>query len=168
MVEIAACLEAVDLPAGEGARRAMRAAADDQGPGGGLEGAGGGRVIAVGMRDDDMGHRLLAHGVEQRRDMRRQVGSGIDDGDPSTADDVATGALERERARIAGQHAPNQGAERHALPGGGIEILIEGERVAHGCSLAASPPQLGQPAVRSLEARRRASYRGSRAPASVP
>ena len=71
-------------------------------------------MIAVGVGDEDRRHRLVAHGVEQRPDMRRIVGARIDDGDAAFADDVADGALEGERAGIVGHHAAHA---RHDLVG---------------------------------------------------
>ena len=49
--------------------------------GAGRLGDGGRRrhVIDVGVGDEDVGHRLAAHGIQHRVDMVLHVGTGIDD-----------------------------------------------------------------------------------------
>ena len=46
------------------------------------------RMIAVGVGDEDMGHGLAAHGVEQRGDVGLVERPRIDDRDLAAADDV--------------------------------------------------------------------------------
>ena len=88
-------------------------------------------MVAVGVGDENVRHRLVAHGVEQRGDMRRIVRTRIDDGDLAAADDVAHRPLEGERAGIVRHHAAHA---RHRLVhgvGGEIEALVEGNVVGH-------------------------------------
>ena len=91
-------------------------------------------MVAVGVRDEDRAHRLVAHGIEQRADMRGIVGPRIDDGDFAFADDVAERALEGERARIIGHHTAH--ARYHLVDrvGREFEIFIEGDVVGHALS----------------------------------
>jgi len=68
-------------------------------------------LAAVGMSDQDMGHGLAAHRVEQRRRMRPIVGAGIDDRDLASAHDVADGTGEGERARIVAEDPAHAGPD---------------------------------------------------------
>jgi hypothetical protein len=97
-----------------------------------------------------MRHGLAAHGVEQRRDVARVVGAGIDDGDTPAPDDIAHRALERERARIVGEQPAHAGRDFLNLAGLEIERAIERNVVCH----ARAP------------ARRAAAYTGARADAT--
>src|SRR5262249_37234172 len=63
------------------------------------------RVVAMGVRHQDMRHRLALDGIEQRPGMRLVIGTGIDDRDVASAYDVADSAGEGERARIVTEHA---------------------------------------------------------------
>ena len=102
-------------------------------------------MIAVGMGDENMRHRLAAHGVEQRTDMRGIVGTGIDDRDVAAAEDVADGSLERERTRVIG-HDPSHA--RHRLVDRvrrEIEFLVEGNVVVHGLVLMSTSCRKFQP-----------------------
>ncbi len=83
-------------------------------------------MIAVGVGDENMRHGLVAHGVEQRRDMALVGGARIDDGDLAPADDVAERALEGERPRIVGHDAAHAGHDLVDRVGREIESLIEG------------------------------------------
>ena len=85
------------------------------------------RMVAMGVGDEDVRHRLAAHGIEQRRDMRVIQRPGIDDGDAAAADDVAHRALERERPRIVAQEAPDAGRDLLDLAGRqGRSVLSKG------------------------------------------
>src|SRR5712691_1756743 len=53
-----------------------------------------GRMIAVGMGDEDVRHRLASHGLDEGRDVRLVERPWIDDGDPALSDDVADRPLE--------------------------------------------------------------------------
>ena len=54
----------------ERARRAMRPLAVGRRAGRGLDPRRRRRMVAMGVGDEDVRHRLAAHGIEQRRDMR--------------------------------------------------------------------------------------------------
>ena len=85
----------------------------------------------MGVGDDDMGHRLAAHRVEQRIDVPLVERAGIDDRDLAAPDDVAQRPLEGERARIVDEDAPHA---RHDLlddAGSEIEGAVEGDVVSH-------------------------------------
>ena len=88
---------------------AVRAFGQHQRAGRGLDRRHAGRMIAMGVGDEDMRHGLAAHRVEQRRAVGGIVGTGIDDRDLAAADDVAHRALEGERARVVAQDAPHAG-----------------------------------------------------------
>ena len=107
------------------------------------------RMVAMGVGDEDMRHRLAAHGVEQRRDMRVVQRARIDDGDAAAADDVAHRSLEGERPRIVAQDPPDAGRDLLDLAGRQVERLVEGDVVAH----AASTCAFGRP--RSITSDRR-------------
>ncbi|MGY3460664.1 hypothetical protein ACVWW5_006114 [Bradyrhizobium sp. LM3.4] len=91
-------------------------------------------MVAVGVGDEDMAHRLAADSIEQRRRMRLVVRTGIDDRDVALADDVTDRAGESERARIATKHAPHTGAD--FLDDAGLQRKVAVERdvvvVGHG------------------------------------
>jgi hypothetical protein len=92
-------------------------------------------MIAMGMGDENMRHRLAAHGVKQRTDMRRIVGTRIDDRDVAAAEDIADGSLERERTRVVGHdssHARRRLVDRVRRE---IKILVEGNVVVRGLCL---------------------------------
>src|SRR3954451_2315028 len=63
------------------------------------------RMVAVGVRDEDMAHCFAAHRIEQRGRVRRVIRTGIDDRHVALAYDVADRASEGERARIVTEHA---------------------------------------------------------------
>jgi len=90
-----------------------------------------GRMIAVCMGDENMADGLVAHGIEEGRDMGVVVRAGIEDRDRAAPDNVTHRTFERERARIIGDHRAH--ARRHGFHGVGFEIegLVEGDVVAH-------------------------------------
>src|SRR4030095_4203998 len=104
--------------------------------GGVLDPRGVWRVVAMGMGDENMRHRLAAHGVQQRFRMRLVVGTGIDDRDLPLAHDVADRAGEGERARIVAENAPYAGTG--FIDDAGLERKVAVERdvvvVGHGYS----------------------------------
>src|ERR1043166_4494140 len=83
------------------------------------------RMIAVGMGDEDMGHGLAAHGVEQCRRMRLAVRTGIDDRNLATPYDVADCPGKGERTRIVAEDAPHTGPHLFGYAGQKREIAIE-------------------------------------------
>src|ERR1700751_4731984 len=89
-------------------------------------------MVAMGMGDQDMRHRLAAHRIEQRLGMHFAIRTGIDDRDLALAYDVADCAGEGERARIVAQHAADTGAYFLDDPGLEGEFLVEGDVVVVG------------------------------------
>ena len=85
-------------------------------------------MVAMGVGDEDVRHRLAAHGVQERRNMGVIVGAGIEDGDIAAADDVADRAFEGERAGIIGGNRPHAGRHLGRLVGHKIESLVENGR----------------------------------------
>src|SRR4029079_931484 len=57
-------------------------------------------MVAMRVRDKDVRHRLAAHRIEQRSDVRLIVRTRIDDRDLASPDDVADRTLEGERAGV--------------------------------------------------------------------
>ena len=77
-----------------------------------LERPGGGRMVVVGVGDENVAHLLAGdrggeslHVIGERRPR-------IDDRDPTPADDVGPGPVQGEGARIAGDHPPHGGRPR--------------------------------------------------------
>ena len=77
-----------------------------------LERPGSGRVVVVGVGDEDVAHLLARdrggeglHVIGERR-------PGVDDRDPAPADDVGAGPVQGEGARIAGDHPPHRDRTR--------------------------------------------------------
>src|SRR5690348_2910768 len=88
-------------------------------------------MIAMSMSDENMRYRLITHGIEERADVSRIVGAGVDDRDFPMAEDVAHGSLESEWARVVGHDPPHA---RHGLVHHvpcELEIFVEGNIVAH-------------------------------------
>ena len=104
-----------------------------------------GRMIAMGMGDENMGDGFAAHGVKQRADMRIVVGAGIENRDFAAADDVAHRALERERAGIVGDDRAH--ARRDVAHPVGLEIerLVERNVVVHAAALVGLSARLRHP-----------------------
>ena len=110
-IHVAAGVEPAGLADMQRPRRAMRAFGINRGAGRCLDLGHGGRMVAMGVGDENVGHGLAAHGIEQRRDMGVVVRAGIEDRDFAAADDVADRAFEGERARIVGDHGPHAGRD---------------------------------------------------------
>src|SRR5215471_1825688 len=66
-------------------------------------------MIAMGVSDDDVGHRLAAHGVKERSRMAAIERPRIDDRDLAAADDIGQRPREGERAWIIGEDTPHAG-----------------------------------------------------------
>src|SRR6266487_4775422 len=131
----------------------MRTLGIDGSAGGGLDPRRVRRVVAVGMGDENMRHRLAAHGVEQRLGVRFVVGAGIDDRDLALADDVTDRAGEGERARIVAENASHAGAgfiddtrlEREVAVERDVVVVGHGiSSVISGFSLTSSCPGLSR------------------------
>ena len=136
-------------------RGAMRALGIDRGAGGRLDPRGVRRMVAVGMGDENMRDGLAAHGVEQRGCVGLVIGTGIDDRDIASADDVAHRAGEGERRRVVAEHAANAGA--HLVDDAGFQGKIAVERdvvvVGHEECLLLMPSWPDACAARSLRER---------------
>ena len=89
------------------------------------------RMIAMRMRDEDMGDGLAAHGVEQSGDVLAVVGARIDDRDIAAPDDIGDRSLEGERARIAGAERADAGRDLLHHAGNEVEASVEGNVFAH-------------------------------------
>ena len=129
---IAAGIEALGFADVQRPRRPVRPLAIGDRPGRRLDLGRRRRMVAMGVGDDDVGHRLAAHRVEQRIDVLLVEGTGIDDGDLAAPDDVAQRPLEGERARIVDQDAPHAGRDLLDHAGGEVEGSVEGDVVSHG------------------------------------
>ena len=115
------------LLGGGPAAAAVRAVAVGRRAGRGLQAAGRGRVVDMGVGDDEMGHGLSAHRVEHGIDVLGQVGAGVDDGDGAAPDDVGAGAVEGEDARIARDHPADRRRDLRRFAVGEVELPDEGE-----------------------------------------
>ena len=78
----------------------MRTFGEDRGAGRLLDGWNRGRMVAMGVRHKNMRDGFIPYGIQQCADMSRIVRTGIDDCDLPSPNDVADGALERERTGI--------------------------------------------------------------------
>ena len=117
-------------------RGAVRTLGIDGGAGRSLDPRGVRRMVAMGMRDENMRHGLAAHGVQQRVRMRLAVRTGIDDRDLAPAQDIADRAAESERARIVAEHATHTRAHFLSVARLEREVAVEGDVVVgHACSL---------------------------------
>ncbi len=85
----------------------------------------------MGVGDDDMRHRLAAHGIEQRGKVGRVDRPRIHDCDLAATDDVAERPLECERARIVSQDAPHAGHDIVHDARSEIENAIERNVLGH-------------------------------------
>ncbi|MBA7705929.1 hypothetical protein ES703_114771 [subsurface metagenome] len=89
-------------------------------------------MVAMGVRDKDMRHRLAFDGIEQRPGMRLVIRTRIDDRNIASAYDVADRAAEGERARIVAENTPHAGAGFFDHAGFKRELAIEGNVVVVG------------------------------------
>src|SRR5581483_10267578 len=116
-------------------RGAMRPFGIDGGASRGLDPRGVRRMVAMGVRDEDVRHGLAPHGIQQRLRMRLAIGTGIDDRDLALPEDVADGPGESERARIIAEHAAHARPRLFDDAGLEREVAIEGNVVvSHGSS----------------------------------
>src|SRR6185437_11956545 len=89
-------------------------------------------MVAMGVRDENMRHRLVPHGLEQRGYMGGIVGAGIDNCHAAFADNVAQRALEGERPRIVRPHAAYTGHRLVDPARAELEISVKGDVIGHG------------------------------------
>ncbi len=108
-------------------RSPMRPFGHGQRTGFSLQTARQGRVIAVGVADQDMADTPVTDRPHQRLEMRIVFRSGVQHGDGlAGADDVAVGAVKGEgRGVVAGQ-ALNARCDRNRVPMVRLELQIEG------------------------------------------
>ena len=119
-------------PAAAGSVRAI--AVDCARPDHRLERPGGGRMVVVGMGDENVTHLLAVHCRSERFHMSRDVGPRIDDRDPAPADDVGAGAVQGEGARIARHDPPhgNRARWRDEVDPAVLELELAPERYFDG------------------------------------
>src|SRR5579864_6487592 len=98
------------------APRPMRSEAVGRRPRRPLERGGGGGMVDMRVRHDDMRDRLAAKGVQQGFDMVGEVGAGIDHGDAAVSHHIGAGAFEGERPGIARDDATDEGVTVAATP----------------------------------------------------
>jgi hypothetical protein len=88
-----------------------------------------GRMVRVRVRDDDLRDALSRfERVDDRVDVRRDVGARIDDCDVTAPDDVGAGAEIGELARVLRDDAPDQGRDLVDPPVLDLEIANERDR----------------------------------------
>jgi hypothetical protein len=131
VIAVGAAFEMVDFAQPQRPRLPMRTAADDRRAGRSLDGTRGRRVVPVGVRNQDVGCRFAPDRREQRCNVLRDVGTGIEDRHLPTPDDIAAGARERGRSRVAGHDPADERADRDAGVCSTWKAQIEGEFVAH-------------------------------------
>src|SRR5205807_723689 len=96
-----------------------------------LDAGGRGRMVAVGVGDEDVRDRLVSYRREQRRNVRLVERARIDDGNAAVADDVAYRALEGERPRVVAQEPTHARAHLLDLTGRELEASVVADVIAH-------------------------------------
>src|SRR5262249_43524240 len=89
-------------------------------------------MVAMRVRDEDVGDLLLAQRIEQRADVRGIVRSWVDDRDFAIADDVRAGTGKGERAWIRRHDAPHLRRDPVDAARGDIKITVKWDVVGHG------------------------------------
>ena len=120
-----------------------------------LERPGGGRVVVVGMGDEDVAHLLAGDGGGEGLYVVGKVRPRVDDRDPAAPDDVGAGPVEGEGARVARDDPPHG-----HRPRGGDEVdsaVLELELAPKGDLHRHFPVLL--PVLRSVMARRPSTSR---------
>src|SRR5437764_13387363 len=81
--------------------------------------------------DEHMAHRFPPHGIEERAYVALVVRARIDDPNAAATHDVGHRTLERERARVIGEHTPD--ARHHLVRNAGreIELFVEWDVGGH-------------------------------------
>ncbi len=124
----------VEIEGGVGARAVIldreRGAADDRRAGRRGERPAGGTVVAMGVGAEDRRDPLARRGGEDRVDMLRQIGPGIDHRDLAVADDIGLRAGIGEGRGIGGEQAPHAGRDPLDLTRG--KCLLHAGHVASG------------------------------------
>ena len=106
-----------------------------------LQSPGKGRMVSMGMGDEDVGHGLAPHRVEKRCQLRVVVRPWVDHRHVARTDDIAIGALEGIGARVVHQHAADEGGDAVGLAGRHLKVAVE-LQVRHAISCGAGWPTL--------------------------
>src|SRR5262245_40980121 len=130
-VAIASSIETRRLIEVEFACSAMRALAESGRPRCGLDARCSRRMVAMSMRDDDMRDRLVPNGSEERLDMRFVERPGIDDGNTTTADNIAHRSLEGERSGIVAEQPAHARIDLFDPARRKVEALVKRDIVTH-------------------------------------
>src|SRR5262245_37273342 len=88
-------------------------------------------MVAMGVGDENMRHCFVAHGIEQRTDMRGIVRAWIHNRHFAAADDVTDCTFERERSRIVSHDPPYARNRLVRQVGRELEILVERNVIVH-------------------------------------
>ena len=129
---IAAGVEPLGLADMERPRRPVRTLGIDRGTGRRLDARRRRGVVAMGVGDEDVGHGLAAHRIEDRCNVPLVVRTRIDHRDLAVPDDVRHRPLERERPRVVGDEPPQAGHDFLDLAGREVEAFVERDVVGHG------------------------------------
>jgi len=113
-------------------------------------GAGGGEqrrhavgVVAMGMGDDDVADPAPARGIKDGSQVRRLVGTRVDEADrPTVADQVGVGTLEGKVVGIVGDDADHSRCQLAWLAVSEDHRFLEGQFVRHGDPSVALLPDL--------------------------
>ena len=116
---------------GAGWSGAVRPVGIGRGPGQRLEPGRQGRVIVVGMGDQDVADRFAVERSDKGVEMRFVERPRVDHGHVSPADDVGACAGEGEGARVVGDHSPQQGRDLGDLAILEVDFAFERNVAAH-------------------------------------
>ncbi len=109
-------------------RRHVRAEAVGTRAGCGLQRRDAGRVVAMGVGDEDMGDPLAFRGAQDRREVVGILGPRVEHGDGAAgADDPGVGAAPGEGAGIAAEEAADAGGDLGRDADGQRVVLEEGD-----------------------------------------
>ena len=125
VIQIVRGVELVRLTQIKLARSEMRGAAQDRRAGALLQKARGWRMVAVRVGHQNMSDGLSIKRIEQRLDMGRKVGAGVDHRHLSGANNIGAGAGEGEGAGIGRDQPPHQRRHSRHFAGGGVESPLE-------------------------------------------
>src|SRR4030095_14961925 len=83
----------------------------------------GGRMVAGGGGDEQVGDPFARYRPDERVCVRGVAGPRVDDRDVAVADDVGAGSLERELARVVGDHATDPGRDAITAPVFDVDVV---------------------------------------------
>jgi hypothetical protein len=130
-IQIGAGIELGRFADMERARQTVRSLGVNRRAGCSLDFPRRGRMVAVGVGDENGGDSVAAHGVEQRCDVRIVVGAGIEDRDFAAADNVADRTFVGERPGIVGDDRSHSGRHRCGATRHQFECLVIADVVVH-------------------------------------